>query len=222
METTDLVPGRQEPERPLRPGKTRLSIRDAQKQMTRERLLEAALELFSEHGFHAVTIHQIMKRAHANRATFYLHFKNKLDIAWALAEQQSGAQHTLLFHQLNDLGTPDPAALRDWIERRIALSRANPTLIHVVNEAVTSEQQCAEEYCLYLGRIADRVLTNTLGRMSGRRRDLARSKFIQLIIMMDRYVLHTVHHRLSCFGASAVDAITEMMWEALFKDAAGA
>jgi AcrR family transcriptional regulator len=219
METSDSAPVLDTA--PARHDNTHLSIRDAQKQMTRERLLESALELFREHSFHAVTINQIMKRAHANRATFYLHFRNKLDIAWELARQQSGARHTQLFHELDALSDPHLGQIRDWVERRIALSRANQTLIHVIAEAITSEPQFAAEYCSYLGRVADRILGNTLGRLADGRRDIARSKFIQLIIMMDRYVLHTEHHRLDCFGASAVDAIAEMLWEALFRDLPG-
>ncbi|MNZ18536.1 HTH-type transcriptional regulator AcrR [compost metagenome] len=200
------------------PAKARLSIRDAQKQMTRERLLDSALELFEELGFRGVTIDKIMKHAQANRATFYLHFKDKLDIAWALGQRQCGAEHTSLFQELDKLESPTPEDVLNWVRRRVALSTANPTLIHVMNEAVTSEPHFAAEYGAYLGRVAERVMVRTLGYREGRDHELARSKFIQLVMMMDRYVLYAEHHQLGFLGGCAVEAIAEMLWDALFRE----
>lgn len=44
---------------------------------TRKRLLEAAGEVFAEHGFRAATIHQICQRAGANIAAVNYHFSDK-------------------------------------------------------------------------------------------------------------------------------------------------
>ncbi|MGI6173375.1 MAG: TetR/AcrR family transcriptional regulator [Christensenellales bacterium] len=47
---------------------------------TRERILEAALEMFSERGFGAVSIRNICGEVGIKESTVYYHFKNKQDI----------------------------------------------------------------------------------------------------------------------------------------------
>lgn len=47
------------------------------KQKTREKITESARILFNRHGFHDVTIDQIMEHAGLTRGGFYNHFKSK-------------------------------------------------------------------------------------------------------------------------------------------------
>ena len=47
---------------------------------TRARLLDAALQLFLEHGYDAVSIGQITERADLGAGTYYLHFRDKRSI----------------------------------------------------------------------------------------------------------------------------------------------
>lgn len=43
----------------------------------REKIIEAALDLFSEKGFHATTTRKIAQKADVNEVTLFRHFKNK-------------------------------------------------------------------------------------------------------------------------------------------------
>lgn len=54
---------------------------------TRNKLLNAALAVFSESGVDAATIDVITDRADLGKGTFYRHFTDKYDIAAALVEQ---------------------------------------------------------------------------------------------------------------------------------------
>src|ERR1700712_4472396 len=65
----------------------RQSLREAQKQFTRQRLLDSAVEEFSERGYSATTVDDIVSRAGATRATFYLHFKGKSELVLELMEK---------------------------------------------------------------------------------------------------------------------------------------
>ena len=49
-------------------------------QETREKILEAALDLFSHNGYHATTTRKIAQKANVNEVTLFRHFKNKLSL----------------------------------------------------------------------------------------------------------------------------------------------
>jgi len=53
------------------------SITSDQSTETRQRLLEAAGEVFAQRGFHRTTVREICQRAHANIAAINYHFGNK-------------------------------------------------------------------------------------------------------------------------------------------------
>ncbi|HET9169104.1 MAG TPA: TetR family transcriptional regulator [Actinospica sp.] len=56
-----------------------------------ERLREAALQLFLEHGYENVTVAQITERAGLTRRTFSRYFADKRDVLFAGSEQLPGA-----------------------------------------------------------------------------------------------------------------------------------
>src|ERR1700704_6382715 len=54
----------------------------------RARILEAAYELFSRHGIHAVGIDRIIAEAPVAKATLYHHFASKEDLVCAFLEMR--------------------------------------------------------------------------------------------------------------------------------------
>lgn len=56
---------------------------------TRERLLEAAGQVFSETGFRAATVREIVRRAHANIAAVNYHFRDKEGLYSAVLEHSA-------------------------------------------------------------------------------------------------------------------------------------
>ena len=48
---------------------------------TRQRILEAAAELFYRQGYHSVGINQVLSAAQAPKGSFYYHFEGKEDVA---------------------------------------------------------------------------------------------------------------------------------------------
>jgi AcrR family transcriptional regulator len=57
-----------------------VGLREQHKQLTRKRLLESALEVFSAKGYANTSVDDLTTSAGASRATFYLHFSSKLDV----------------------------------------------------------------------------------------------------------------------------------------------
>jgi AcrR family transcriptional regulator len=54
---------------------------------TRDKIIEAALNRFSEKGLHATKVSDIVKEAGVAQGTFYLYFKNKDEIFLAIVEK---------------------------------------------------------------------------------------------------------------------------------------
>jgi AcrR family transcriptional regulator len=54
---------------------------------TRQRILEAAEELFSRSGFHGTSVSEITKKAMVNKAALYYHFKDKNDLVLSLFQK---------------------------------------------------------------------------------------------------------------------------------------
>src|SRR5215471_17847349 len=84
----DKSNGRAEP-----PPRPRGRMREAQREFTRTRLVEAAIEAFKESGYAHATIEEIADRAGTTRATFYLHFKSKSEIIAVLQERSQEYFH---------------------------------------------------------------------------------------------------------------------------------
>ncbi len=62
------------------------------RQQTRDLVLDAALRLFSEHGYLGVRVEDIAKEAGVSRATFYKHFAEREQILAELFERLLGAE----------------------------------------------------------------------------------------------------------------------------------
>ena len=63
-----------------------LSRRERKKLATRQRLMQAALQLFSEHGYDATTVEEIAEAADVAKSTFFNYFETKEAIVPALME----------------------------------------------------------------------------------------------------------------------------------------
>src|SRR5918911_1330656 len=97
----------------------------AQGRKTMNRLLDAAMVVFEQRGYHAARVDDIVKVAKTSHGTFYLYFANKEDLFRALAADV-GEQMMELAGSLGKVG-PDAAGydeLRGWLGRFSQLTPA--------------------------------------------------------------------------------------------------
>lgn len=57
------------------------------KESTRQRILDAATEVFSEKGYHGAAVDDIVKASHTSKGSFYFHFPSKQDIFFSLVDR---------------------------------------------------------------------------------------------------------------------------------------
>lgn len=198
----------------------RLSIREEQKQRTRDRLLDAAFEVFSEVGFRAATIDQIMKRAGANRATFYLHFTDKLDIAAGIGRRSSMAVSDR-FRQLDRMESPTCAEVRAWLESDFNHRSVDKVMVNIIHEASSADPRFGQEYMDYFVRVAERVMVNTVSRWPEEQRPMARMRIVCLFTMLHRVEFHLLCQELDFGSYDPLGAIAELVWKELFASAPG-
>ncbi|HEX3802475.1 MAG TPA: helix-turn-helix domain-containing protein [Solirubrobacteraceae bacterium] len=74
--------------------------------VTRTRILDAALELFSEHGFEGTTLQQIADRLGFTKAALYYHFRSKDDLLQALIAPAIAELDALLDAYEQETDTP--------------------------------------------------------------------------------------------------------------------
>ena len=142
-------------ERRRRPGPAgRRTLRDEQRELTRRRLADAALELFEEVGYAAATADGIAKRAGANRATFYLHYASKADVVLELMD----AMHDDVIAVLAPVGAfedPARAEVRAWLGEVVAFFETRRALIDAHHQAMPVEPRVAQRWWSGYEQMAD-------------------------------------------------------------------
>jgi AcrR family transcriptional regulator len=80
---------------------------------TRQRLVEAAHEVFARNGYERSTIDEIVREAGFSKGAFYVHFETKEDLFWELLEERIEAQQAIFREAI------DPALSVEENERRL-------------------------------------------------------------------------------------------------------
>jgi len=198
----------------------RPSLREQQKAASRERLLDAAVEVFNEVGFRNATIDQIVSAAGAARATFYLYFKDKTAVAAGIARRLTPKARAS-FETLATLRDPSLQTLEKWVASYRMNSPSGSLEAQMVSEALAWDPAFVSEYHGYLEYLADTVMAPAIAKVPARRRPVVRSKFIMICLMFDRYNSVTHNSEQEVFpGGNAEKAIAEILKRELFDEQA--
>ncbi|MBY8856853.1 TetR/AcrR family transcriptional regulator [Nocardia sp. CA2R105] len=127
------------------PAKRRGSVRELHRELTRERLAEGAVECFAAKGYVATTIDDITATAGTTRATFYLHFKSKAEVALEVL-RRLGEQFDPIYAELFELA---PAPRRDkiqtWLGHTIDIWESTHAAFAALGEAGAVEAAVREQ-----------------------------------------------------------------------------
>jgi TetR/AcrR family transcriptional regulator len=104
--------------------------REREKLYQRQEMLAAALELFSEKGYHNVSMHEIAKKSEFAIGTLYKFFKNKEDLYKALVLERSDKFHEAITRAIQE---PDDEIekLRKYVRVKGQVFRDNVSVIRL-------------------------------------------------------------------------------------------
>jgi AcrR family transcriptional regulator len=134
---------------------------------TKQRLLEAAEEVFAAKGYEAASVEEITRKAGANRAAISFHFGGKERLYIETVKYAHRACHSgVPFPEWPD-GTPAVERLRGFVHtmvtRMVAEPNPNATAL-MMREMAQPTAACAEVVRDYIRPIAD-VLVTILGEL---------------------------------------------------------
>jgi len=125
------------------------SLREAQKQLTRDTIIERALELFTEKGYAATTIDEIAAAAGTTRVTFYAYYPSRSDLMKdfmarvnTVLDRANGPDAASTAQDLVDVvRSGELSAILAWLESRAALWPVFRPYLDVLDEAAAVDRE---------------------------------------------------------------------------------
>jgi AcrR family transcriptional regulator len=188
------------------------SLRDAQKQLTRDRLVDAAFELFGDRGYEATNAEQIAKVAGTSRATFYLHFKSKAEIALELQARTEG-EVVDAYAALDELVGSTRADVRRWVEQVLGVWERDRLRLAAMEQALAVEQRVADRWFEIINHAIDRMPRALAVR--GERPAAARLRLLTMVFQLDRSMYFHIVRSEPLDRDVLVDVLADQWWAVL-------
>lgn len=115
-----------------------MTTRAEQRESTRRRIVDAAIDAFAEHGFDGAGTRDIAARAGVTQGLVTYHFDSKLDLWRAAADQLFGDLAASL-PTVVDGETSGPERARESIRAYVRFSARRPQLFHFMVDAGRSD-----------------------------------------------------------------------------------
>src|SRR5690606_27193523 len=131
-----------------------VSLRSQLKQLTRERLVSAAVELFAEKGYRATSVADIAAAAGTTATTFYRYFPTKSDIA-RLLQDRINVEVKKTLDALDEIKRPTRAAIREWVDQYGQMWQRMHVLCDAYWEATSTDPKLAAELVPITSRLIE-------------------------------------------------------------------
>ncbi len=118
---------------------------EKRKQQTRTRIMQSAVDLFMQHGYDNVTLSAIAEEADVGRATFYLHFDDKIDMCVAIINQNTQHIIELAGEQVKEL-TMRERSYYSWLEMFTVVKTQIPYYFALIGKDMLAILQRNRDY----------------------------------------------------------------------------
>jgi AcrR family transcriptional regulator len=181
------------------------------------RLLDAALIVFREQGYHAARVDDICRVADVSHGTFYLYFASKEDLFRSHLDDVVTEMRELASDlQQIDPGAAGRDALRDWLERFYELYERYLPVLQAWNEALSSDPELARLGArvlrVFVGRLAERVTEQDPAGIP--HPDVAA---IAMIAMVERATAYTLGGVVRADREVLLDTLADILHGGLFR-----
>jgi AcrR family transcriptional regulator len=176
-----------------------LTLREEQKRLTRNRIIDSARRAFAENGYASTSIDDIVRVAGVSRGTFYLHFKNRSEVLAELFQVGHLDAATELARRMGEIEEVDLASIESWISDFIALYEDTKDVLAAWYQGDPRERK---ELALVRDKFSSQFL-EVLGkqivdlRSKQRRRttaDEARLRAFLIFVQLERFCYYYVIH----------------------------
>lgn len=113
-------------------------VQRAKRERTRMKIAAVARRLYYEQSYQLTSVGQIVEAAHVSRATFYIYYKNKLDVVSDLRAILRG-KLVEQYQALAAISDPTTEDVRIWVVDFLALYRRERRIINIVNQILSTE-----------------------------------------------------------------------------------
>jgi AcrR family transcriptional regulator len=183
------------------------------KQVTHQRILDAALRCFTERGYRATTIEQIADHAGTAVPTFYRHFESKGHLLYPLLHHLEAAVATTL-RALDRLDVSRLATVRRWLDDYMATWQRVHRLCDAHWEAMSLDSAYAERAMCDVLEFAS-IMENVLAAMSERARARFKIKMGLLLMLLDRMASCVAVERSASRAEEVLSEFSKMLWSVL-------
>lgn len=164
------------------------SLRQDLKRFTRERLVQAAMDCFTQEGYRATTVERIVELAGTTTPTFYRHFSSKSDLLKPLRQHLTIEVRKSL-EPLNKISL-DLASVRDWLDIYMEMWQRMHRLCTAYWEACEIDDEFAAD-TIPSALVSVNNLTELLDRFDPSVRESVSLRLALLVPVLDR-VMKTV------------------------------
>jgi TetR/AcrR family fatty acid metabolism transcriptional regulator len=111
----------------------------------RQKIIQAAISVFSEHGFYNSTVADVAREAQVADGTIYLYFKNKDDLLISIFEHSMDFFIQAARDEMKDVTDPRER-LKTFIELHLKLVQKNQDLAQVIQIELRQSAKFMKEY----------------------------------------------------------------------------
>jgi AcrR family transcriptional regulator len=190
------------------------TLRANQKEATRRRLMDAAMAVFAEKGYGAATVNDIAREAGTSSATFYLHFKRKIDVLTESIEEEA---RQVWFVSAPVFSAEEPLtleSLRTWSEQLFDYWQELRVSHQALGQAVLIEPELKVEQTRRLSEgieFWENFLKKLGVRAGARRRAEAALLNAQIFGLFEMWIVH----RIPLDAGALVDVTAASLWQRL-------
>jgi AcrR family transcriptional regulator len=135
-----------------------LPIREQQRLITRQRIVDAARTVFEDRGYGEASMGDITKAAKINRSTIYLHFANKAEVfndVYEVVRKQQSARYWSLLNAALEEGTE--SSVRNWLDNALTWWEDHARLLPAIHEAMASDLAVAARWKEQIDQLANEL-----------------------------------------------------------------